>query len=100
MLDAASLALQAVKTAYDVWKREGVASLALTNEAKHVLKTMQSDRTGNGIFINGTGFGTSELILINVFERAKITTTRRVVVELEAKGIVRIVKNDKKEDRF
>ena len=95
MLDAASLILQAVKSAYDVWKKEGVASLALTNEAKHVLKTMQSDETGNGIFVDATGFGTSDLILVNVFAGGKITTTRRVVSELEAKGIVRITEIDR-----
>lgn len=99
MLDAASLALQAVKAVYDIWKKEMVASLALTNEAKRVLKMMQSDETGNGRFSDGTGFGTSKLILVNVSSGEEITTTRRVITELEAKGIVKIA-DEVDEEKF
>lgn len=96
VLDVASLVLQSVKAAYDVWKKEKVSSLGLTDEAKHVLETMQSDETGNGIFIDVTTFGTNKLELLGVYTRVPISTTRRVITELEAKGIVTITENDRK----
>lgn len=96
VLDVASLVLQSVKAAYDVWKKEKVSSLGLTDEAKHVLETMQSDETGNGIFIDATTFGTNKLELLGVYTRVPISTTRRVITELEAKGIVTITENDRK----
>ena len=95
VLDVASLVLQSVKAAYDVWKKEKISSLDLTDEAKHVLKTMQSDETDNGVFIDGTAFGTSKLELFGLYTEVQISTTRRVIAELEAKGIVTITENDR-----
>lgn len=95
MLDVASFVLQTVKTAYEVWKKEKISNLDLTDEAKRVLKMMQSDKTENGVFIDATTLGMSKFRLLNVFAGGEITTTRRVIIELEAKGIVRIVEKDR-----
>ena len=88
MLDAASLILQAVKAAYDIWKKESVSNLELTEEAKNVLKIMQSDETGDGIFVEETVFGMSGIVLLGLGADQQINTTRRVIAELNAKGIV------------
>ena len=88
MLDAAPLILQAVKAAYDIWKKERVSNLELTEEAKNVLKIMQSDETGDGIFVEETVFGMSGIVLLGLGADQQINTTRRVIAELNAKGIV------------
>ena len=88
MLDAASLILQTVKTAYDVWKKERVSNLELTEEAKNVLKIMQSDETDSGTFIDAATLGTSGVVLLGLETDQEISTTRRVIAELNAKGIV------------
>ena len=89
-LTAGSLVLRAAKTAYDLWKENQTeAALALTAEAKAVLKSMQSDTTGNGILLDMSGIGTSALPLMNPYQTSEtVKTTRRVVAELEAKGLV------------
>jgi len=87
---AGSLVLTAVKAAYELWKENRAdVALALTADARAVLKTMQSDTTGNGIFLDSTRFGSTGLHLICPYQaRLRIETTRRVVAELEAKGLV------------
>ena len=89
-LSATALAVRAAKIAYDLWKENRAdAALALTDEAKAVLKSMQSDTTGNGILLDATGDGDTALPLVNPYQSsAVVMTTRRVVAELEAKGLV------------
>lgn len=102
MLEVLSFALQLAKAACEllkgIWKKKA-SNLDLTDEAKRVLKIMQSDESENGIFVDATGFGTSKLILINLYAEGEITTTRRVITELEAKGVIKIVEEDKIEHR-
>ena len=89
-LAAGGLVIRAAKTAYDLWKENRAeAALALTDDAKAVLKSMQSDTTGNGILLDVTGMGTSALRLLNPYQSSQVVeTTRRVVAELEAKGLI------------
>ena len=61
----------------------------MTDEAKTLLKSMQSDTTGNGILQDITGMGTNAVHLANPYQgNGTIETTRRVVAELEAKGLI------------
>ena len=54
-----------------------------------MLTSMQSDTTGNGILLDATGIGTSALRLLNPYQSSQVVeTTRRVVAELEAKGLI------------
>ena len=89
-LAAGGLVIRAAKTAYDLWKENRAeAALALTDGAKAVLTSMQSDTTGNGILLDATGIGTSALRLLNPYQSSQVVeTTRRVVAELEAKGLI------------
>ena len=89
-LTAGALAIRAAQTAYDLWKENRAeAALALTDDAKAVLKSMQSDTTGNGVLLDATGIGSSGLPLVNPYQSGEVVrTTRRVVAELEAKGLV------------
>ena len=89
-LAAGGLVIRAAKTAYDLWKENRAeAALALTDDAKAVLEAMQSDATGNGILLQATGIGTSVLRLLNPYQSSQVVeTTRRVVAELEAKGLI------------
>ena len=89
-LTAGGLVIRAAKMAYDLWKENRAeAALALTDDAKAVLKSMQSDATGNGILLDAAGVGDSGLPLINPYQSGEVVmTTRRVVAELEAKGLV------------
>ncbi len=89
-LTAGALAIRAAKTAYDLWKENRAeAALALTDDAKAVLTSMQSDTTGNGVLLDATGIGSSGLPLVNPYQSGEVVrTTRRVVAELEAKGLI------------
>lgn len=89
-LSAGSLALSAVKAAYDLWKdNKGVAALALSKKAKDVLAMMQTDPTENGVFLCTRGLGDVGLPLSCLYHtEIRITTTERVMAELEAKGLV------------
>ena len=89
-LTAGALAIRAAKTAYDLWKENRAeAALGLTDDAKAVLKSMQSDTTGNGVLLDATGIGSSGLPLVNPYQSGEVVrTTRRVVAELEAKGLI------------
>ena len=89
-LGVGSLALRAAKTAYDLWRENrSDAALDLTDDARAVLKLMQGDSTGNGIFMDVTGLGTSALRLACLYKTdIGIETTRRVITELDAKGLV------------
>ena len=59
----------------------------MTDDAKAVLTSMQSDTTGNGVLLDATGIGSSGLPLVNPYQSGEVVrTTRRVVAELEAKG--------------
>ena len=89
-LGAGSFVLRAVKTAYDLWKENRAdAALTLTDDAKAVLRVMQADTTGNGIFLDATGMGDTAVHLLCPYQPDQaIETTRRVLVELEAKGLV------------
>ena len=88
---AGSLAIQAAKAAYDVWRQNrSDAALDLTDGARAVLKSMQSDDTGNGILLDMTGIGGGGAFrLRNPYHAGELVkTTRRVVTELDAKGLV------------
>ena len=91
MIDAASgaLAMRAAKFAYDLWREnKGDSELPLSDKAKEVLATMQTDPTDNGVFLSVRGMGTAGLPLISPFATAiRIETTERVMRELEAKGL-------------
>lgn len=67
----------------------------LSDEAKQVLSKMQSDSTGNGIFVDVTGIGDTAYCLASTFSDIQIKTTRRVMAELQAKGAVTIKKEVK-----
>ncbi len=93
MVDLAvgSLALRAAKVAYDLWKENrSDAALDVTEGARAVLTTMQGDSTGNGILLDVTGIGGGGgLRLRSPYHAGEpVNTTRRVVAELEAKGLV------------
>ena len=92
MVDLAvgSLALRAAKTAYDLWRENrSDAALDLTDGARDVLRLMQRDSTGNGIFRDATGIGTRSLRLVSPYNTdLRLDTTRRVITELDAKGLV------------
>ena len=98
---AGSLALRAAKTAYDLWRENrSDAALDLTDGAKAVLKSMQSDDTGNGILLGVTGIGGGGAFRLRSPYHAgeTIKTTRRVVVELDAKGLVEPFQTDSGRD--
>ena len=84
-----SLVLNAVKAAYGLWKEKKVDALELTEGAKTMLELMQSDDTGHGAVLDVTGLGTAELRFSNPYKtEIRGSTTQRVWVELEAKGLV------------
>lgn len=87
---AGSLVLTAAKTAYELWKEHRAdAALDLTDGARAVLRSMQADTTGNGIFLDASGARSTALRLLCLYRSdLPIETTRRVVTELEAKGLV------------
>ena len=91
---AGSLVLRAVKLTYDFWKDARTDALALSEHAKVVLGTMQNDPTDNGVFIDATGLGDRGYSLLCTHHDIRISTTRRVVAELEAKGLVTTVRED------
>ena len=90
------LVTQAVKLAYEKWRESQSESLALSDDAKAVLKQMQSDPTDNGIFMDNTSLADHGYSIVCPYHpNIEINTTRRVVAELEAKGLVVIVRADK-----
>ena len=91
---AGSLVLRAVKLTYDFWRDARTDALALSEDAKVVLGTMQNDPTDNGVFIDATGAADRGYSLLCTHHDIRISTTRRVVAELEAKGLVTTVRED------
>ena len=87
---AGALALRAAKLAYDLWREnKGDAGLPLSEKAKEVLATMQTDPTDNGVYICTRGLSDTGLPLTSPYaDNIEIDTTERVMVELEAKGLV------------
>ena len=97
---AGALITQVVKSGYEKWVEGQTESLALTDEAKAVLTKMQSDPTDNGVFLDNTSLADHGYSMVCPYHpNLKINTTRRVVTELEAKGLVVIVREDKDEFR-
>ena len=97
---AETLAAQAVKLAYEKWKESQTGSLALSDDAKAVLKLMQSDPTDNGVFIDTTSLADRGYSIVCPYHPdIKINTTRRVIAELEAKGLVTTILENKGEFR-
>ena len=91
-----SLVTQAVKLAYDKWKESQTESLTLSDAAKIVLKTMQSDPTDNGIFVESSVLSDSDYSMTCLYHtNLEIRTTRRVMAELEAKGIAIVAQEDR-----
>ena len=95
-LAAGSFVLRAVKTAYDLWREnKGDAALPLSDDAKEVLRAMQSDPTDNGIFVDSTSLADRGYSLLCTHHDIRISTTHRVIAELEAKGLVVTVQEDR-----
>ena len=89
---AGALITQIVQSGYEKWVKGQTEALALSDEAKDVLKKMQSDSTNNGIYIDTTHLGSSGIEMANPYEGSEgISTTHRVISELEAKGLVETV---------
>ena len=87
-----ALVLQAVKLAYEKWKESQTGSLALSDDAKAILTQMQSDSSNNGIFRLIMAYGSDTYSLACVYHtEIEVETTRRVMSELEAKGLVTII---------
>ena len=91
---AGSLVLRAVKLTYDFWRDARTDALALSEDAKVVLGRMQNDPTDNGVFIDATSLADRGYSLLCTHHDIRISTTRRVVAELEAKGLVTTVRED------
>lgn len=87
------LITQAVKIVYEKWKERGTAELELSEEASRVLRLMQSDPTDNGVFQETRGIGRSTYPMHSCYSDLRIETTRRVIAELEAKGIITVTRN-------
>ena len=83
-----SLVLNAVKAAYGLWKEKKVGALELTEEAKALLEMMQSDDTGHGAVLDVSGMSAGLHFTSPYKTGISGSTTRRVWVELEAKGLV------------
>ena len=94
---AGSLVVRAVKLTYDFWRDARTDALALSEGAKEVLGLMQTDPTDNGVFVDATGIGDSGYSLLCTHHDIQISTTRRVIAELEAKGLVTTVREDRGE---
>ena len=92
MVDLAvgSLALRAAKAAYDLWRdNRSDAVLDLTDDARTVLKTMQSDTTMNGVFADATSLACKGLRFMALYQSGLgMEMSYRVLAELEAKGLV------------
>ena len=87
---AGTLILNAVKAVYGLWKEnKGAEALELTNGAMTMLRAMQSDDTDHGEVLNTTGLGTDKLSYSCPWKsEISGTSTQRVWMELEAKGLV------------
>jgi len=97
---AGALITQIVKSGYEKWLDGQTESLALTDDAKGVLTQMQSDPTDNGVFVDTTSLGSSGVEMANPYASGEeINTTRRVIAELEAKGLVETVVRYDREGR-
>ena len=92
---ASALVLRAVKLTYDYWKDAKADALVLSEDAKAVLGLMRADPTDNGVFVDATGLGDSGYSLLCTHADIKISTTRRVMAELEAKGLVTTFQEDR-----
>ena len=65
---ASSLAMRAAKLAYDLWREnKGDSELPLSDKAKEVLTTMQTDPTENGVFLCNRGMADVGLPLVSPF---------------------------------
>ena len=84
-----------LRTVYYLWRR--FRPLRLSDDAKAVLARMQADSTDNGVFIDSTALGDSGRKLACLHGNIEISTTRRVIAELEDKGLVAIVREAKRE---
>ena len=84
-----------VRALYYLWRR--FRPLPLSGDAKAVLERMQSDSTDNGVFIDSTPLSDKGRRLVCLYGNIEISTTRRVIAELEDKGLVAIVREDKDE---
>ena len=88
---AGALITQVVKSGYEKWVEGQTESLALTDEAKDVLVTMQSDSSRTMAcsvelaFLGSASFRVDRCLRDGMFEP---TVTNRVMAELEAKGLV------------
>ena len=61
----------------------------LTDDAEAVVRAMQGDEAGDGILLDISGMSTKGIVLMSPNDTSEsIKTTRRVVAELEAKGLV------------
>ena len=104
MIDAAAgaLAMRAAKLAYDLWREnKGDSELPLSDKAKEVLATMQTDPTENGVFLCTRGLATVGLPLTSPFATdITVETTERVMRELEAKGLVSVDYTDRGTRRY
>ncbi|MCY4027879.1 MAG: hypothetical protein OXH75_16400 [Acidobacteria bacterium] len=87
---ASSLALRAAKIAYDLWKENrSDAAVDLTDDARAVLKTMQSDATMNGVFAESTPIACKGLRFVALYQSGLgMEMSYRVLAELQAKGLV------------
>ena len=93
---AEALVTQAVKLVYERWKESQTESLALSDGAKAVLTKMQSDPTNNGVFLDTTCLGDRSYSMTCPYHPdLEIRTTRRVIAELEAKGLVIVTQDDR-----
>ena len=96
---AGALITQIVKSGYEKWVDSQTESLDLTNEAREVLKQMQSDPTNNGIFAESSPLGLAGVKLLCIYGGVEeITTTWRVIAELESKGLVETIIENRRSD--
>ena len=84
-----------LRTLYYLWRK--FRPLPLSDDAKAVLELMQSDSTDNGVFLDSTALGDRGRKLACLYGDIEISTTRRVIAELEDKGLVAIVREDNRE---
>ncbi len=94
-----SLVVQAVKLVYEKWTKSRAEALRLSDGAKAVLEEMQSDPTNNGVFLHTAALGDVLYKMVCLYQTdIRIETTRRVIVEMEAKGLLTIERRPTKGD--
>lgn len=86
-----------VHSLYYLWRKFRL--LPLSDGAKAVLGLMQSDTTNNGIFIASTALADSRCRRACLYEDIEISTTHRIVVELEDKGLIAVEKKGTRLER-